>query len=1129
MHWCFGFAGLFGLFGLIGVAFAIEVAARRKAEIPRKEKRPVKSWLHKTGISIAVALVVALIVKTFFCEAFVAITDSAAPELPRGSRVIAWKLANAFVPGDLIVYKLDGKANLGRVVADEGTNLLVNRNGKADAAVARDTVVGKVICVYWRASASKPADSGQIDIAKNPGGPWLAKLPQGEIELVAIARHPSAGQAWWRPDRSPYTEKPFENPRGRFTVNDPMMEHREFVFRLPKDASLQSRDSEPAGAWGGSGVPESDGRPMYAYRYLLAAFPRTASTANFHVAVASGDWTTIYHHEPAGSHSSQGRHGDGTQWTVSFTPAVENVDGSTVVNVAYSPGEQDTRVLAVDNGGQEHTASRTEGSIVGDARQLASTFQNLPLKQIKEFRFQVRPYQLVEFRNVAIQPQAGSAATSAAGGEPTAKSEVPWGEWNADWSVRLRTEKTTWTTDEMPVFTVDLRKREEEDEALRSLNDWVLEVDGRRFQIGDGKPVTEEMRRLQDKRKFQAGTTAEAFATFGFNRQAGVGGMAGMGGGQPGQTMLHTRRARQDIWIVEYWLSDEPQAAYGGPFQWTAGKHVVRIAFPTNPQAMNEQSRWLAFSNPVNVQIEEKINGGETSASFGPVNERIITTDEADDQGLVFFQMQTGKVMKPPFRLKLTNSLPHVVELTPELKQWIRANDMDLLFYLDKKGIWRMNLEMVENVAFQLSDWATVTPDKASAALARADAMNTVQPFVPASEGVRNYSPPQFGAFAAFRTRNKTIGVYQFTGVQADTRRGVRIRYKLIQVAGDKVAKSPPVVEHPAKAAGTEAPTLCPMIGDTGQTRASAHTAKTDAELAAIDHDVELLCLTGPEIADNSLVYLEKLGKLRSLQLDHTPVTDAGLKHVKTMNSLAHLSLAYTQVTDSGLKYLAGCSRLKTLSLNGDKISDAGLEHLKGLNQLSWLFLDDTQVSDAGVKSLEALGQLERVSLNRTKIDDAGLERLARLAHLQSLHLWGTKITDAGLGHVRELSHLESLSLGDTKVSDTGLASLKGLSQLDTLYLAQTSVTDAGLEQLVGLTKLESLVLTGTKVTDAGLDCLKGLKSLQSLDVRNSMVTTAGVKQLQQALPNCKIERGHDHCRKQPPRLSVMSVFPVRK
>ena len=178
-------------------------------------------------------------------------------------------------------------------------------------------------------------------------------------------------------------------------------------------------------------MPESDGRPLYKYRYVLAALPRTASTVSFHVAVASGDWTTIYHHEPAGSHSTQGRQGDGTQWTVSFTPAVKNGDGSTVFNVAYTPGEQDTRVIAVDTGGQEHTAARTEGSVVGDAKQLASTFQNLPLKQIKEVRFQARPYQLVEFRNVSLHPgrktdvpivlsadsEKASSATPPSGGE----------------------------------------------------------------------------------------------------------------------------------------------------------------------------------------------------------------------------------------------------------------------------------------------------------------------------------------------------------------------------------------------------------------------------------------------------------------------------------------------------------------------------------------------------------------------------------------------------------------------------------------------------------------------------------------------------------------------------------------
>ena len=49
------------------------------------------------------------------------------------------------------------------------------------------------------------------------------------------------------------------------------------------------------------------------------------------------------------------------------------------------------------------------------------------------------------------------------------------------------------------------------------------------------------------------------------------------------------------------------------------------------------------------------------------------------------------------------------------------------------------------------------------------------------------------------------------------------------------------------------------------------------------------------------------------------------------------------------------------------------------------------------------------------------------------------------------------------------------------------------------------LGLDDTKVTDAGLVHLKGLTKLEVLVLRRTKVTPAGVKQLQQALPNCKI------------------------
>ena len=49
------------------------------------------------------------------------------------------------------------------------------------------------------------------------------------------------------------------------------------------------------------------------------------------------------------------------------------------------------------------------------------------------------------------------------------------------------------------------------------------------------------------------------------------------------------------------------------------------------------------------------------------------------------------------------------------------------------------------------------------------------------------------------------------------------------------------------------------------------------------------------------------------------------------------------------------------------------------------------------------------------------------------------------------------------------------------------------------------VILRGSKVTDAGLVHLKGLTKLGTLNLTDTKVTAAGVKDLQAALPNCKI------------------------
>ena len=75
----------------------------------------------------------------------------------------------------------------------------------------------------------------------------------------------------------------------------------------------------------------------------------------------------------------------------------------TTVSVKGMP-EHEFRVVAADKQGCEQTPATWDSTVVNGVTQLTPSFRNLPLQQIKEFRLQARPYQHVEFRNVALQP-----------------------------------------------------------------------------------------------------------------------------------------------------------------------------------------------------------------------------------------------------------------------------------------------------------------------------------------------------------------------------------------------------------------------------------------------------------------------------------------------------------------------------------------------------------------------------------------------------------------------------------------------------------------------------------------------------------------------------------------------------
>ena len=115
---------------------------------------------------------------------------------------------------------------------------------------------------------------------------------------------------------------------------------------------------------------------------------------------------------------------------------------------------------------------------------------------------------------------------------------------------------------------------------------------------------------------------------------------------------------------------------------------------------------------------------------------------------------------------------------------------------------------------------------------------------------------------------------------------------------------------------------------------------------------------------------------------------------------------------------------------------------------------------------------------------------------------------DGELSVLSGLNGLVSLHLGGTDVTDEGLSHLAGLASLKRLHLEKTKVTDSGLAHLGKLENLAYLNLYETAVTDAGLRHLSGLESLKNLYLWQTQVTPDGVTQLQEALPDCKIDLG---------------------
>lgn len=112
-------------------------------------RNPIK--MRRLG-SLAVVAAAAVVCATLGVRQAVAAVytvpfGSMEPELPRGSRILVYKLADTFTPGDIVAYRhSSGRTYLGRFEGEDGAGVLaVSRNGTGPLRVQPGDVIGRVV------------------------------------------------------------------------------------------------------------------------------------------------------------------------------------------------------------------------------------------------------------------------------------------------------------------------------------------------------------------------------------------------------------------------------------------------------------------------------------------------------------------------------------------------------------------------------------------------------------------------------------------------------------------------------------------------------------------------------------------------------------------------------------------------------------------------------------------------------------------------------------------------------------------------------------------------------------------------------------------------------------------------
>jgi Leucine-rich repeat (LRR) protein len=164
---------------------------------------------------------------------------------------------------------------------------------------------------------------------------------------------------------------------------------------------------------------------------------------------------------------------------------------------------------------------------------------------------------------------------------------------------------------------------------------------------------------------------------------------------------------------------------------------------------------------------------------------------------------------------------------------------------------------------------------------------------------------------------------------------------------------------------------------------------------------LRVLDLQNTGLLDEDLASLSRFEGLRKLELDsNETIRGSGLVELSKLRDLLILRLAYTK-TSGRLPGLEKLTKLRELDLTGTMVNDKSLKAVSSLQNLEILDLEATKITDAGMIHLKKLKNLKELTVNYTSIGDRGIKAAAKMPSLKILSAFATRCTCRGAFAVR--------------------------------------------------------------------------------------------------------------------------------